>query len=105
ITDTPGGGGNNCPVITVSGGTSRDVRVGETLAFAVSATDSDGGTVTLQATNLPANAQFSPNPATGAPTALGSFSFTPATNQATQTFNVSFTASDNQGCTGSLSVP
>ncbi|MCI0485553.1 MAG: hypothetical protein L0229_03030, partial [Blastocatellia bacterium] len=96
---------NNCPVVTVSGGTSQTIQVGQTLTFNVSATDPDGNTVTLQASNLPANSSFSPNPATGTPTASGTFSFTPLAVQVNQTFNVNFTASDNNGCSGGEPVP
>jgi hypothetical protein len=96
---------NTCPVVNVSGGTSRSVQVGQTLNFNVSATDADGDTTTLQAANLPANSSFTPNPATGTPTATGTFSFTPAAGQANQTFNVQFTGSDNRGCSGSSPVP
>ena len=101
VTSTPPP--NSCPIVTVNGGTSRTVQVGLTLMFTVSATDSDGGTVTLRATNIPANASFTPNPATGAPTASGIFTFTPVESQANQTFNVSFSASDNQGCSDAFS--
>ena len=48
------------------------------------------------------NSTFSPNPASGAPTATGTFSFTPTAGQSGQTFNISFSASDNQGCSGAV---
>jgi hypothetical protein len=96
---------NNCPTVSVSGGTTRSVQVGQTLTFSVSATDPDGNSVTLQATNLPANSSFNPNPATGTQTATGTFSFTPAAGQANQTFNVSFKATDNNGCNAGTAVP
>jgi len=103
--DFTAGPANNCPTVSVSGGTTRSVQVGQTLTFSVSANDPDGNTVTLQATNLPTNSSFNPNPATGTPTATGTFSFTPVAGQANQTFNVNFTASDNNGCSGGVPVP
>lgn len=98
-------GENNCPVITVAGGLNRTAQVGQPLTFQVSATDPDGNQVTLNASNLPPNASFSPNPATGTPTAAGTLTFTPSSSQAGQTFNINFTASDNAGCSGGVPIP
>ncbi len=96
---------NNCPVVTVQGGTNRTVQVGQSLTFGVSATDADGNTVTLTATNVPANSSFTPNPATGTPTASGTFNFTPSLAQANQTVSANFTATDNAGCGSGTAVP
>lgn len=91
---------NQCPAITILGGANQSVQSGQTIAFDVSATDPDNGTVTLSASNLPANATFTPNPTSGAPTATGQFSFSPTPAQENQSFSITFTAGDNQGCGG-----
>jgi hypothetical protein len=69
---------------------------GQAVSFSVSATDPDGQQVTLSASNLPANASFSPNPAVGVPTATGNFTFTPDFNQS-GSYAVTFTAQDAGG--------
>lgn len=80
---------NRPPVLAAIG--ARNVQVGSTLAFNVSASDPDATVPTLSATAL-ANATFTDN-ANG----TGSFSFTPNISQV-GTVDVTFTASD-----GSLS--
>ena len=62
------------------------VRVGTTLSFTLSATDSDGDPVTYAATNLPTNASLD---------ASGVFTFNPSLAQAGRV-TVTFTASDGR---------
>jgi len=95
---------NRPPVLNLPG--PQTVQVGNTLNITASASDPDAGdTVSLSAANLPANANFSPNPATGNP-ATGHLTFTPSPAQAGQIYSVSFTAIDNHGATvsGSLQI-
>ncbi|MDD5459886.1 MAG: carbohydrate-binding protein, partial [Phycisphaerae bacterium] len=61
------------------------------LSFAVTASDSDGDTVTISATNLPQGASF----------ASGSFNWQPAIGQA-GTYDVTFTAGDGQTSTSKI---
>nr|BAL58745.1 surface antigen gene [Candidatus Acetothermum autotrophicum] len=68
---------------------------GKTLSVRVQASDPDvGDTITLEATNLPKNANF--QTVRGNP-AVGTFTFTPEAAQARQTFRVTFVATDTQG--------
>jgi hypothetical protein len=95
---------NRPPVLNLPG--PQTVQVGNTLNITASASDPDAGdTVNLSAANLPANASFSPNPATGNP-ATGQLTFTPSPAQAGQIYSVSFTAIDNHGAavSGSLQI-
>ena len=95
---------NRPPVLNIPG--PQTVQVGNTLNISASASDPDAGdTVTLSAANLPANASFSPNPATGNP-ASGHLTFTPSSAQAGQIYSVTFTAIDNHGAavSGSLQI-
>ena len=95
-----GGGANNPPSLNVPG--AQTVQAGTTLNFNVSGTDPDAGdTVTLSASNVPANASF--NQTSGNP-ANGQFSFTPSQAQSGQTFTVNFSATDNHGLSVSRSV-
>jgi RHS repeat-associated protein len=77
-TDTP-------PVLTPI--PDQIVKVGATLSFTLSATDSDGDPVTYAATNLPANASLDAS--------SGVFTFNPSLAQAGRV-TVAFTASDGR---------
>ncbi|MBD3401732.1 T9SS type A sorting domain-containing protein [candidate division GN15 bacterium] len=104
--DSGGGGGGDGPTITFNpAGGVYTTEQGEPVSFTVTATDPDGQTVTLTASNLPNNATFSPNPATGLPSATGTFSFVPDFNQS-GVFQITFTAvdGDNEQTTVSASV-
>ncbi len=95
VTYSSGGGGTgSAPNITFnpSGGVYT-VEQGQALSFTATATDPDGKQVTLTASNLPNNASFAPNPATGLPTATGTFSWVPDFNQS-GVFSITFTAVD-----------
>jgi len=76
--------GNRAPVFAGTIG-DRTVLEGATLAFVVSATDPEGGAVTLAAEGLPANATFAPS--------TGAFEFRPDLTQA-GTYAVTFRATD-----------
>ncbi|MBI5867791.1 MAG: T9SS type A sorting domain-containing protein [candidate division Zixibacteria bacterium] len=90
------GGGNNPPSIT-SCPAPVTVSAGQLVQFAVPATDPDGNTVSLLATNLPTGASFSPsNPVVGTGSATGNFSWVPTSSQ-TGNFTVSFQATDQPG--------
>ncbi len=95
ITVSGGGGGtNHAPTIAVPG--SQTTAPGQNVAFTVTASDSDGDTVTLSASNLPTGASFNAS--------TGRFSFTPSAAQAGQTFTVIFTAADDEGASVSAGV-
>jgi len=81
------GTGNQCPTITAPG--TQSVAEGQPLNFTVTATDPDGGSVTLSATGVPTGATFTP--------ATGAFSWTPTSTQS-GTYTVTFTGNDNEGC-------
>ena len=84
----------NAPTFTLNPtGPIYNTEQGQAVNFSVSATDPDGKQVTLTASNLPANASFSPNPAVGVPTATGNFTFTPDFNQS-GSYAITFTAVD-----------
>ncbi len=78
--------GNHAPVVTPVA--EQTVAEAQTLAFQITATDSDLDPITLVATNLPTNATFLDN-ANG----NGNFSFTPNFIQA-GIYDVTFTATD-----------
>ena len=100
VTFGPPTGSNNPPTLNVPG--AQTVQAGTNLTFNVSGTDPDAGdTVTLSATNVPANASF--NQTSGNP-ANGQFSFTPGQSQSGQTFTVNFSAADNHGLSVSRSL-
>ena len=75
------------PVLNAIG--NKSVGVGSNLTFAVSATPTDGDTVTLTASNLPSGAFFYPT------NELASFIWTNASP--TGTYTVVFNAADNDG--------
>ena len=66
---------------------NQTVNEGQTLSFAVSATDPDGDTLTYSASNLPAGASFDP--------ATRTFTWTPSYGQAGNYTNVEFTVTDS----------
>ena len=85
------------PTLTVPG--PQSVNEGALLAYSVSATDPEGATVQLTASNLPAGATFVDN---GNNT--GSFSWTPASDQAGN-YMVLYTANDMTGGLDAKGVP
>lgn len=85
------------PTLTVPG--AQSVNEGTLLAFGVSATDPDGGTVQLRVSGLPAGATFRDNQNN-----TGSFSWTPDMFQA-GSYLVTFTADDTFGGVDTRSVP
>lgn len=95
VTYSSGGGGTGSqPNITFNPpGGVYTTEQGQALSFTVTASDPDGKQVTLTASNMPNNATFSPNPATGIPNATGTFSWVPDFNQS-GVFSVTFTAVD-----------
>ncbi|HEY6328971.1 MAG TPA: Ig domain-containing protein [Blastocatellia bacterium] len=107
VTFTPGGGSgappaSQPPVLNLPG--PQTVQAGQTLNFPVLATDpTPGDDLSLTASGIPANAAFTPNPATGNP-AMGQFTFTPSQAQAGQTVTVNFTATDSHNLSTSGSV-
>jgi hypothetical protein len=72
------------PVLSPIG--SRTTHEGETLTFAVSATDPDGDDLTYSAANLPSGASFNPTTRT--------FSWTPTSDQAGAYSDIRFQVSD-----------
>lgn len=87
------------PVINVN--TVHFVDVGNTLVFTVSATDPDNDFITLEATDLPANATFPT--VTGTGSASGTFTFTPTLNQA-GVVTATFRASDGNTTPATVTV-
>ena len=85
------------PTVTVPG--PQTVNEGVLLAFSVSATDPDGGTVQLRASNLPTGATFVDNLNN-----TGSFSWTPASDQSGNYMTL-FTADDMSGGLDAKGVP
>ncbi|MBU6214516.1 putative Ig domain-containing protein [Patescibacteria group bacterium] len=77
---------NNTPP-TFSPISDQTVLEGQTLTFAVSATDPDGDALTYSASNLPAGALFD--------VATRTFTWTPSYGQAGNYTNVEFTVTDN----------
>lgn len=78
--------GNQPPVLDSIG--PKVVQEGDTLIFVVTASDPDGDTPTLSATNVPVNATFNDNL-----NGTGTFNFQPVTDQA-GIYNVTFKAFD-----------
>lgn len=76
---------NQAPILDPIG--NKTVDEGETLSFAVQATDPDGDALTYSASNLPPGATFSPATAT--------FSWTPSFNQSGNYTDIEFTVMDN----------
>ena len=86
-------GSNNTPQFQSVAGAPFTISQGETVAFTVSATDADTDDIlTLTATSLPNNANFSQSVGTGS--VSGNFSFTPDINQS-GTFTITFQVTDN----------
>jgi hypothetical protein len=82
-------GANRAPVLDSIG--PKSVDEGSNLTFRVHATDADGDSLVLTATNLPANSSF-----TDSGNGAGSFSFNPDYTQA-GIYNVTFKAQDTLG--------
>lgn len=76
---------NNPPIISPIG--SQTVNEGQTLTFAVNASDPNGDTLTYSASNLPSDATFNPS--------THIFTWTPSYGQAGNYQNVEFTVMDN----------
>lgn len=103
VTVTVGGGGGvgSVPVVSVPS-TSYALNEGETVGFAVTATDADAGDqLTLSASNLPIGASFPQQ--TGGNNISGNFNWTPDIGQK-GTYNVTFTARDQNNNTGTRTV-
>lgn len=79
---------------------NRTVSEGQRLTFNVTATDADGGAMTLSATGLPPGAAFDPS--------TGAFTYTPgydvSTSASNAFFNVFFEATDANGAVASETV-
>ena len=104
----PPPGQNHVPVLTL--GTTQtvfDIKQGDLVSFAVSATDQENGELRITANNgnLPSNATLAPtNPLIGGAGAVaGTFSFRPNITQ-NGAFAFSFVALDDSGATASKSV-
>ncbi|HRZ13815.1 MAG TPA: hypothetical protein P5567_15335 [Kiritimatiellia bacterium] len=87
VTDYSAGSTNTPPALNAIG--AKSVGVGSNLQFNVTATPTDGDTVTLTASNLPAGAAFFPT------NEAASFLWTNAAP--TGTYSVTFNAADNDG--------
>jgi hypothetical protein len=94
VTITIGAGGDppyieNCPSAPIVTGQEQLVQ------FAITATDPNGDDLSLQASNLPSGATFTPsNPVNGNTTVTGTFQWVPNTSQLGD-FTVSFRATDS----------
>lgn len=97
-----GGGGGGAPVLGAPQ-TVYSLYAGETVSFSVTATDAEGGAITLSATasTMPLGASF-PS-ATNLNSVSSLFSWVPSTSQV-GTYQVQFRAVDPQGNTGLLTV-
>ncbi|MEW6050861.1 MAG: FlgD immunoglobulin-like domain containing protein [Candidatus Zixiibacteriota bacterium] len=102
LTITVGGTTAGAPVVTAPQGLYT-LKAGETVSFTVSATDAEGGQITLSANSatMPLGASF-PS-ATNLNSVSSSFSWVPSTSQV-GTFQVQFRAQDPQGNVGTLTV-
>ena len=104
VSVTVGSNPSNAPTFTLTPtGPIYNTEQGQAVSFSVTATDPDGKQVTLTASNLPANASFSPNPAVGVPSATGNFSFTPDFNQS-GSYAITFAAQDADGSQSSTAA-
>jgi hypothetical protein len=104
VTDGGGGGGgtNTLPVVQPIVPNSISVEPGQTVGFSVTATDAEGGTVTLTATGLPAGATFGTSgQVVGTTPVTGNFSWTPGQSTAGNSYVVSFSATDDSGAVSS----
>ncbi len=71
-----------------------NTKQGNLVEFSVQATDPDGDFLTLEATNLPAGAEFTPsNPVSGTASVSGLFQWSPSFSQS-GTYNIQFQAVD-----------
>lgn len=84
---------NNAPVLAAIG--NKTVDEGSLLSFVVSATDSDGDTLTYSAAPLPSGASFN--------TTTKTFSWTPGSTQS-GTYSVTFSVSDGKGGSDSEAI-
>src|SRR4030067_2161306 len=98
---SPGGGPTNDPPVIASI-PNQSVTEGETLTFNVTATDAEGGILSLQALSLPPNATF---PTVSGPTPLtGTFTFVPSLSQGPAHLTVTFRATVDSGASVQRSV-
>ena len=91
ITVNDVGPGNECPTVTAP--TTQTVNEGSLLSFTVTASDPDGDTVVLSATDLPSGTSFGDNLNN-----TGTFTWTPGSLQS-GTYSVTFSGDDGNGCT------
>ncbi len=97
-------GSNNPPVVDAVVPSSYTISEGESVAFTVSASDTDGDNITLSALSLPPNASFGiGGSVTGVGSVQGNFSFTPNTGQA-GTYQVQFQATDGIASSNTVTV-
>lgn len=92
----PGPSSNSPPVIDFIPSPPFNVLIGEYFDFWAFATETDGDTVYLSASNLPSGSSYAPNPDSGTGMALGQFSWTPWTPG---NYQVDFYAWDPDGAT------
>ncbi len=95
-----GGGGHNTPPV-INPVANQSVPQGSILTFTVTASDPDGGNVTLSATSLPQNATF--NTVTGNGIVSGTCTFAPSLSQVGN-FTATFRAVDDSGAAVTRSV-
>jgi len=94
---------NNQPVVSIAN-TSYTIDQGQTVTFAVTATDADGDQISLLATQLPTGATFSPsNPVSGTGNVSGTFTWTPTFSQSGG-FSIVFRATDENSAIGQRTV-
>ncbi len=95
-------GSNHPPVVNVGGSPSYEINPGQQVSFTVTATDAEGGTLTIVANNgnLPPNANFGSGGQVvgGGGVASGTFSFVPDVSQQ-GTYVFSFKATDDSSAT------
>jgi len=90
---------NTPPVVTGMPAGPQSVAVGQPFSLMVTATDPTATqTVLISASNLPANAVFTPAAAGNSTTAT--LTFTPSAGQAGQTFTINCVATDNSATAG-----
>ncbi len=92
VMNCSGGGGGGAPSISVEGGINQSVTVSNLLNFDVTATESDGDTLTLTDVALPAGSTF--NAVTGLSPQVAAFNWTPAQ---TGFYQAVFSATDVDG--------
>jgi len=97
-TVTVGGGGGTGPTVTVSG-LAGEYNQGELVEFVVTATNTTGGQISIQASQMPAGATFGVgNQVIGVSPLSGTFAWTPNVNQS-GSFTIRFAAADAGGTT------